>query len=219
MAMQIQKDTFMPYGRSQEINGNYGHSRTGCAERVEEKQAAEKAEKAKEAEKAAKEKGSAQMSEPKDEYISSEKSGKKPTGLYRVGQDENGNRKIFFDDPKAVHTAGKEDLKAAHADEKEDLKADEERSGEGADGKEPKVGGNGQGKPAEICVGSTDKVDREIKKLKEKKQALEQQIQSASGDEKKIRELEKKLAQVEQELSQKDNDTYRRQHTVFSQTK
>ena len=35
-------------------------------------------------------------------------------------------------------------------------------------------------------------------------------------DEMKARELEKELAQVERELSRKDNDTYRRQHTVFS---
>lgn len=84
---------------------------------------------------------------------------------------------------------------------------------EGEDGKEPKVSGDSQGKPEEKCVANSDKVDREIKKLKEKKQQLEQQIRSASGDEKKIRELEKKLAQVENELSQKDNDTYRRQNT------
>lgn len=68
------------------------------------------------------------------------------------------------------------------------------------------------------CVCNTDKVDREIRKLKEEKQQLEQQLGSAFGDEKKIRELEKKLAQVEQELSQKDNDTYRKQHSVFSWT-
>ena len=37
---------------------------------------------------------------PKDEYISSEKSGNKPSGLYRMGQDENGNPKILYDDPK-----------------------------------------------------------------------------------------------------------------------
>ena len=43
------------------------------------------------------------------------------------------------------------------------------------------------------------------------------QIQLASGDEKKIRELEKKLAQVENELSQKDNDTYRRQNASVSE--
>lgn len=183
-----------------QINGNYDYSRTGYAEKGKEKQAAGKMENVKEAEKGFEGKSPGKLPGPQDEYISSEKSGKKPTGLYWVGQDENGNRKIFFDDPKAAH-------------------ADKNASGEGADAKEPKVSGNSQGKPAEICVGNTDKVDREIKKLKEKKQELERQIQTASGDEKKIRELEKKLAQVEQELSQKDNDTYRKQHTVFSQAK
>lgn len=75
-----------------QINGNYDHSRTDYAEKVKEKQAAEKA---KEAENAAKRKNSGKLSEPQDEYISSEKSERKPTGLYRIGQDENGNRKIF----------------------------------------------------------------------------------------------------------------------------
>ena len=39
---------------------------------------------------------------PRDEYISSEKSGNKPSGLYRMGQDENGNPKVLYDDPKKV---------------------------------------------------------------------------------------------------------------------
>lgn len=197
MAMQTLKDTFMPYGRFKEINGNHAQSKTDYAERVKEKQAALRAEKAKEA---AEEKGSGKLSEPQDVYISSEKSGKEPVGLDRIGQDENGGRKIFFDDPD----------KADRADGKEEPKAEK------ADGKKPKVDGDSQGKPAEVCVGNTDKVDREIEKLKEKKRELEQQIRSASGDERKIRELEKKLAQVEQELSQKDNDTYRKQHSEFS---
>ncbi len=183
-----------------QIHGNYDHSGTDYAERVKEKQAVERTEKAKEAEKAAEEKNAGKLSEPRDEYISSEKSGQKPTGLYRVGQDENGNRKLFFDDPKAGHA-----------------KEQDDRSEKSEDGKAPKAGGDSQGKPAEKCVTNTDKVDREIKKLKEKKQQLEQKIQSASGDEKKIRELEKKLAQVENELSQKDNDTYRRQNASVSE--
>ncbi len=66
------------------------------------------------------------------------------------------------------------------------------------------------------CTSNTDKVDREIKKLKEQKQQLEQQIKAASGDEEKIKELEKKLSRIEEELSQKDNDTYRRQNAVIS---
>ena len=186
-----------------QIHGNYDHSGTDYTERLKEKQAAERAEKAKEAEKvekAAEEKNAGKMSEPRDEYISSEKSGQKPTGLYRVGQDENGNRKLFFDDPKAGHANGRGD-----------------RSEESENGKAPKAGGDSQGKPEEKCVTNTDKVDREIKKLKEEKQQLEQQIQSASGDEKKIRELEKQLAQVENELSQKDNDTYRWQNASVSE--
>ena len=195
-----------------QINGNYAQSKTDYAERVREKQAALRAEKAKEA---AEEKGSGKLSEPQDVYISSEKSGKEPVGLDRIGQDENGGRKIFFEDPD----------KADRADGKEEPKAEK------ADGKKPKVDGDSQGKPAEVCIGNTDKVDREIEKLKEKKRELEQQIQSAFGDEtpsgyhsmpsgdkveRKIQELEKKLAQVEQELSQKDNDTYRKQHSEFS---
>ena len=185
------------------INGNYAQSKTDYAERVREKQAALKAEKAKEAKEtkeAAEEKGSGKLSEPQDVYIRSEKSGKEPVGLYRIGQDENGGRKIFFEDPD----------KADRADGKEEPKAEK------ADGKKPKVDGDSQGKPAEVCIGNTDKVDLEIEKLKEKKRELEQQIRSASGDERKIQELEKKLAQVEQELSQKDNDTYRKQHSEFS---
>ena len=195
MAMQIYENPKGYLDAIRQGRGNYDHSGAGNAERVKEKQAAERAEKAKGAEKAAEEKNVGKLSEPRDEYISSEKSGKKPTGLYWVGKDENGSRKIFFDDPKA-----------GHANEQDD------RSEKSEDSKAPKVGGDSQGKPAEKCVTNTDKVDREIKKLKEKRQQLEQQIQSAFGDEKKIRELEKKLAQVENELSQKDNDTYRRQN-------
>ncbi len=193
-----------------QINENYNHSKIDYAQRLKEKQAAEKAEKAKEAGA----ESSGKLPEPQDEYISSEKSRKKPNGLYWVGQDEKGSRKIFFDDPKAVR--GEEELKAAGAKEEEDPNAQEAHSKKSADGKEPKIGGDSQEEP-ETCVGNTNAVDREIRKLKERKQKLEQQIQSASGDEKKTKELEKKLAQVEQELSQKDNDTYRRQHTVFSQ--
>lgn len=117
-----------------------------------------------------------------DEYISSEKAGEKPNGLYHVGQDENGNKKVYFNDPKKA----------------DKVKADDPENDE------------------EKCVGNTDKVDREIRELKEKKKKLEQQLKTASGDEKKTKELENKLAQVERELSQKDNDTYRRQNSTFT---
>ncbi|MBQ8411353.1 MAG: hypothetical protein IJX15_06475, partial [Ruminiclostridium sp.] len=68
---------------------------------------------------------------------------------------------------------------------------------------------------AEKCTTNTDKVDREIEKLKEKKRQIEQQIQSET-DENKRQALEKQLAQVEAELSQKNNDAYRRKNAVVS---
>lgn len=123
---------------------------------------------------------------PKDEYISSEKSGSKPSGLYRLGQDENGNPKVMYDDPKRVAKA-------------KDVQPKEEPA-----------------KKAEKCTTNTDNVDREIEKLKEEKKQLEQQIKAAAGDKEKVKVLEKKLAQIDGELSQKDNDTYRRKNAVIS---
>lgn len=168
---------------SMEISGSYGQYKANYAERVQaEKGQIKEVEERKEE---ALDKKAIQ-----DEYISSEKSATKPTGLYRLGQDENGNRKVFFDNPE----------KAEGADEKG----------------QPKISSDTSEKSAGKCTTNTDKVDREIEKLKEKKQQLEQQIRSASGNEKKVQELEKKLAQIESELSQKDNDTYRRQNAEIS---
>ena len=67
---------------------------------------------------------------------------------------------------------------------------------------------------SESCTGNTDKVDREIKRLKKKAEQLEQRINAADGKERE--RLEKQLKSVQNELTQKDNDNYRRQHTVFS---
>lgn len=66
----------------------------------------------------------------------------------------------------------------------------------------------------EVCIASTDKVDGEIEGLKAKAAQLSQQL--AGADPFRQDELAKQLAQVEDELRQKDNDTYRRQHAVFS---
>ena len=56
----------------------------------------------------------------------------------------------------------------------------------------------------------TEKVDREIEKLKQAKEQLERRI--AVADEKNREVLEAELLNVETQLRQKDNDTYRRQH-------
>lgn len=49
---------------------------------------------------------------PKDEYISSEQSGRRPSGLYRMEQDKNGNLKVLYDDPKKISADKKEQPKA-----------------------------------------------------------------------------------------------------------
>lgn len=167
---------------SMEVSGNYKEYRNDYPERLSESR-----DRGKEA---GKEHNAENKSEgipvPKDEYISSEKSGSRTGGLYRMGKDENGNPKVLYDDPE----------KAGGADKK----------------RRPKEETGSPGKDAEKCVTNTDKVDREIKKLKARKQQLERQIKAASKEEEKVKELEKKLSQVEGELSRKDNDTYRRQY-------
>lgn len=152
---------------SMEVNGSRNNPITDYAVWEKEKQPLDGVVKAKDSENRP---DGVKAPKQHDEYIRSEKKGGKPAGLYRLGQDENGNRKIYFDNPQ---------------------------------------------KPEEKCIGSTDKVDREIKGLKEKKQQLEQKIRSASGDEEKVKEWKKMLEQTENELSRKDNDTYRRAHSEY----
>lgn len=179
---------------SMEIHGSYNSLKTNYPKQLKEEQSLDRTELGKEAEKEQERvKASEKAPVPRDEYISSEKSGGKPTGLYRVGQDEDGNPKVFFDDPgKSKNAEGKE---------------------------QPEVNEGKPGKASEKCLANTDKVDREIKQLREKLRQLQQQIASASGDEAKVKDLEQKLAQVEQELSRKDNDAYRRSHTSFTNMK
>lgn len=121
-----------------------------------------------------------------DEYIPEEKQA--PSGRYWLGKDEDGRPKVCFDDPE----------RAADAP-----------SGAAAPARKA------MGDKTERCTGNTDQVDREIQRLKKRRETLEQQL-SAQNDGARIKELERKLAQVERELAQKDNDTYRCQHTVFS---
>lgn len=77
-------------------------------------------------------------------------------------------------------------------------------------------GPEGQKSRDQVWACNTSKVDREIEKLKKKKEYLEQQLITET-DEAKRKDLERRLTQVEQELEQKDSDTYRRQHSTFTQ--
>lgn len=124
-----------------------------------------------------------------DEYVPEEK--QEPSGRYWLGKDEDGQPKIYFDDLERAADA---------PDENKDV-----------DGPDKKAAGD----KTERCTCNTDKVDREIEKLKKKQEELKRQIR-AETDDAKIKELEEKLAQVERELSPKGSDTYRRQHSTFS---
>ena len=146
-----------------------------------------------------------------DEYIPEEP--QEPSGRYWMGRDEDGQPKIFFDDPERAADAPKQpegtpDAKKTEADVPETEEPDP--AGQGAKGPDEKKD------KGETWECNTDKVDREIEKLKKKQQELEQRLNSET-DEAKIKDLEHQLAQVERELKQKDSDTYRRQHAVYTQ--
>ena len=144
-----------------------------------------------------------------DEYVPEEP--QEPSGRYWMGKDEDGQPKIYFDDPERAADAPKQPEGAPDA-KRPDTDAPEEpdpaaQGAKGPDGKKDKD---------ETWECNTDKVDREIEKLKKKQQELEQRLNTET-DEAKIKDLERQLSQVEQELKQKDNDTYRKQNASFTQ--
>lgn len=71
-----------------------------------------------------------------------------------------------------------------------------------------------QGEHSESCICNTDRVDGEIKRLREKQEQLEQQLRRADGE--NAENIKKQLESVSAELAIKDNDTYRRQNAVFT---
>ena len=136
-----------------------------------------------------------------DEYVPEEP--QEPSGRYWMGKDEDGQPKIYFDDPERAADGPKQPEDAPEAEEPK-------QAGQGAKGPE------GKKDKDETWECNTDKVDREIEKLKKQQQELKQRL-GTETDEAKIKDLEHQLAQVEQELKQKDSDTYRRQHAVYTQ--
>lgn len=65
-------------------------------------------------------------------------------------------------------------------------------------------------------VTNTDSVDKEIERLKEKKENIEQELRMEKDVEKKKR-LEEELSRIESELTMKDNDNYRRSKAQVSE--
>lgn len=77
----------------------------------------------------------------------------------------------------------------------------------------PAAKADGKGRQVKRC--STDKVDREIARLRQKQQQLQQKLNQTEDPEQR-EALQKQLDAVARELQQKDNDAYRRQHAEFS---
>ena len=67
---------------------------------------------------------------------------------------------------------------------------------------------------SETTTCNTDRVDEEIKRLKEKQEQLEQKLRAAEGE--NAERIKKQLESVSAELAMKDNDTYRRQNAIFT---
>ncbi len=67
---------------------------------------------------------------------------------------------------------------------------------------------------SDTVTANTDKVDREIKALRDKEQVLRQKLRSA--DKGAAENIRRELERVSAKLAQMDNDEYRRQNTVFS---
>ena len=113
----------------------------------------------------------------RDEFVPEEK--RESYGRYWLERDEEGSPRIRFDAPEA-----------------EDAPAPVEEAPEADRRDEPpeKPAPSEEGRKAERCICSTDKVDREIKKLRKEKEALERQL-SSEPDEMKAKELARKLAQ------------------------
>lgn len=125
-----------------------------------------------------------------DEYISAEQQeSTKPKGIYSLTKDRNGNPRIAYDDPKGTR------------------RAVPDTSADPAGTKKP---------TAEKCTANTDRVDSEIKMLKQEQQKIRQQLNQEVEDSDKRAVLEQRLASVESELKTKDNDSYRKQHTAFT---
>lgn len=150
-----------------------------------------------------------------DRYTPGEKPD--PVGLYWPGTDENGRPMICQDAPQQgpVSTALPKEQpgtdtpgRAACADEPEDPNRSEKNTPQSP---EKAVRDAGE----ERCTVNTDRVDREIEKLKQERQELEQQLRSET-DEAKRQTAQQRLEQVERELNQKDNDAYRRQNAVYT---
>lgn len=125
-----------------------------------------------------------------DEYVKNDKvvSG---AGIYSVERDENGNPVVVFENPEKPSQESPDPAKPP------------------AEGEKPVI---------EKCTVNTDRVDAEIKKLKEQLQTIQKQLSQAENAEEQ-EALKKQLTTIEAELRAKDNDAYRKQNATYTYSK
>ena len=141
---------------------------------------------------------------------------------YSGGQDSGGESAEDVDISSASGTAREQAKKIMENYDKDTVKADGADNAEGAEdapveGKEsePKADGDTPTQKSKSATYNTDKVDAEIKRLREQKQQFEKQLRSASDPQQAVM-LQKQISRLEKELQQKDNDAYRREHAEKS---
>ena len=114
-----------------------------------------------------------------DEYVPEEP--QEPSGRYWMGKGEDGQPKIYFDDPERAADAPKQPEGTPDAKKPDtDAPAEPDPAGQGAKGPERKKDKD------EVWEGNSDKVDREIEKLKKKQQELEQRLNTETDEAKVI---------------------------------
>lgn len=139
-----------------------------------------------------------------DEYVKNDKvvSG---AGIYSVERDENGNPVVVFENPEKPSQESPDPAKPPAEGEKPEIV----KSKSSAEDEKPVI---------EKCTVNTDRVDAEIKKLKEQLQTIQKQLSQAENAEEQ-EALKKQLTTIEAELRAKDNDAYRKQNATYTYSK
>ena len=142
---------------------------------------------------------------------------------YSGGRDSGGESADDVDLSSASGTVREQAKKIMENYDKDAAEAD--KAAEGAEnapteGKKaddaPKAEGGEPTQKSKTATYNTDKIDREIKRLREQKQQFEKQLRSASDPQQAVM-LQKQISRLEKELQQKDNDAYRREHAEKSE--
>jgi TATA-binding protein-associated factor Taf7 len=136
---------------------------------------------------------------------------------YSGGRGSGSESADDVDLSSANGTAREQAKKIMENYDNETAKADGAAAAEGKKADDtPKADGGEPTQRSKSAAYNTDKVDAEIKRLREQKQQFEKQLQSASDPRQAVM-LQKQIFRLEKELQQKDNDAYRREHAEKSE--